>query len=213
MLQTWWRCTTGKKSMWESGKHKQAKMDMKTHNNSNSNINNNKHFVFRIRRPEMSQETVSQRGLTSSSTGNSWVYSQNTNCCYSPVRMPGVDWRCTKTSLSQRKELFVQKKKKKRCWKHVFKKLHRLKEKGKRSQKGSKRRLEEEEVVLVVGTRWSVSSLVLVWSVSPLAAAKHWQTCVWAAVVFLARSDSPRATGAIQGNCLKVTSRSATLAC
>lgn len=66
-----------------------------------------------------------------------------------------------------------EKKKKTRCWKHVFKKLHRLKEKGKRSQKGSKRRLEEEEVVLVVGTRWSVSSLVLVWSVSPLAAAKH----------------------------------------
>lgn len=47
---------------------------------------------------------------------------------------------------------------------------------------------------------------------SPLAGENHWQICFCARVVFLVRSDSPCATGAIQGNCLKVTSLRKTLA-
>lgn len=105
-------------------------------------------------------------------------------------------------SFSQRKELLSRKKI--TLLKACFKKLRRLKEKRK-THKERKRK----EPSFQKKWCWLMENGQ---SLSPLAAENHWQICFCARVVFLVRSDSPHATGAIQGNCLKVTSLRKTLA-
>lgn len=82
--------------------------------------------------------------------------------------------------------------------KSMFKKLHRLQEKGKTHKERNKKKPRFQN-----NWCWLLENGQ---SLSPLAGEKHWQICFCARVVFLVRSDSPCATGAIQGNCLKVTS-------
>lgn len=75
------------------------------------------------------------------------------------------------------------------------KKLHRLQEKGKTHKERNKKKSLDFKII-GVGC----------WKMVSAGWWKHWQICFCARVVFLVRSDSPCATGAIQGNCLKVTS-------
>lgn len=70
--------------------------------------------------------------------------------------------------------------------------MHRLQEKGKtHKERSQKKKVGRDRC-------WSQS-------LSPLAGGKHWHMFLCTGCVF-SSSDSPYATGAIQGNCLKVTS-------